>query len=116
MSKLDFKKSTAFFRNSFVPFSDAQVSIASSPVLYGLSIYTVFSLNWNDTEKKLYIFRLKDHYHRLIASAKIMDFNTFGKAWTYQKFEKMVFDLIKKNAVTEDALVRVSVFIDALVA
>ena len=26
-------------RDKFVPFSDAQVSIASSPVLYGLAIY-----------------------------------------------------------------------------
>jgi branched-chain amino acid aminotransferase len=116
MPKLDYKKSIAFLRDSFVPFSDANVSIASSPVLYGLSIYTVFNLTWNDKEKKLYVFRLEDHFKRLIASAKIMDFNSFAKTWTYEKFEKMVFELIAKNNIKEDALVRVSVFVDALIA
>lgn len=116
MIRLDYSKSTVFFRDSFVPFSDANVSIASSPVLYGLAIYTVFSLNWNEKEKKLYIFRLEDHWKRLVSSAKIMDFNTFSKNWNYAKFEKMVFELIKKNKIEEDALVRVSVFVDALVA
>jgi branched-chain amino acid aminotransferase len=116
MSKLDYSKSIAFFRDSFVPFSDAKVSIASSPVLYGLSIYTVFSLNWNPKEKKLYVFRLEDHWRRLINSAKIMDFHSFITEWDYKKFEKMVFELVKKNNIQEDALVRVSVFIDALLA
>ena len=103
-------------RDSFVPFAEAQVSIASSPVLYGLSIYTVFSLSWNKKEKKLYAFRLKDHFRRLISSARIMDFNSFAETWDYERFEKMVRDLVKKNAIAEDALVRVTVFVDALLA
>ncbi len=113
---LDYSKSIAFFRDSFIPFSDASLSIASSPVLYGLAIYTVFSLNWNEKEKKLYIFRLEDHYKRLVSSAKIMDFNLFEKSWSYEKFEKMIFELVKKNNIKENALVRVSVFVDALLA
>ena len=116
MSRLDYSKSTVFFRDSFVSFSSANLSIASSPVLYGLAIYTVFSLNWNSKEKKLYIFRLEDHYKRLVNSAKIMDFNSFEKSWNYHKFEKMVLELIKKNNLTEDALVRVSIFVDAVIA
>jgi len=116
MSSFDYSKTTVFFRDSFVPFKDANLSIGSSPVLYGLAIYTVFSLNWNDKEKKLFIFRLEDHYSRLVNSAKIMDFNSFQKSWPYSRFEKMVFDLINKNKIKEDALVRVCVFIDALLA
>jgi branched-chain amino acid aminotransferase len=112
MSKLDYTKSTAYFRDSFVPFADANVSIGSSPVLYGLAIYTVFGVNWNADKKSLSIFRLEDHFKRLQNSAKIMDFHGFLETWTYEKFEKMIFDLVKKNNVEEDALVRVSVFID----
>ena len=48
MSSFDYATSHAFFRDAFVPFKDANVSIASSPVLYGLSVYTVFSVNWNE--------------------------------------------------------------------
>jgi len=65
MPSFDYAQGQAFLRDSFVPFSAANVSIASSPVLYGLSVYTVFSVNWNEAEKKHYAFRLKDHYRRL---------------------------------------------------
>jgi branched-chain amino acid aminotransferase len=112
MKKLDYRTSVAFLRDKFLPFKDANISIGSSPVLYGLAIYTVFGVVWNKEDKKLRVFRLEDHFKRLQNSAKIMDFHGFLETWTYEKFEKMVMDLIKKNKVEEDALVRVSVFID----
>lgn len=117
MSSFDYTTGHAFFRDSFVPFADANVSIASSPVLYGLSIYTVFSVNWNDADKKRYIFRLKDHYKRLANSAAIMDFNKFSAAWPYEKFEATMRELIARNTIgAEDVLVRATVFVDALIA
>ncbi len=116
MSEFDYSTAQVYFREKFVPFNEANVSIASSPVLYGLSVYTVFSVNWNDQEKKLYAFRLRDHYDRLINSARIMDFHSFITDWSYDRFEKTVTDLIHKNNIQEDALVRVTVFIDELAA
>jgi branched-chain amino acid aminotransferase len=93
------------------------VSIASSPVLYGLSVYTVFSVNWNETDKKMYAFRLKEHYERLVNSAKIMDFHGFAPAWPYERFEATIKDLVEKNGVQgEDVLVRATIFVDALIA
>ncbi|HEY5220667.1 MAG TPA: aminotransferase class IV [Candidatus Paceibacterota bacterium] len=107
----------AFFRDSFVPFKEANVSIASSPVLYGLSIYTVFSVNWNEVEKKRHAFRLKDHYQRLVNSSAIMDFNKFTAVWPYEKFEATMRELIARNNIEgEDVLVRATVFVDALIA
>lgn len=112
----DIEKTQVYMRDSFVPFHEAQVSIASSPVLYGLSIYTVFSLNWNQQQQKLYAFRLRDHYNRLVASARIMDFQAFIQDWSYEKFEATMFELVRKNNIQSDALVRVTVFVDELVA
>src|SRR3990167_976313 len=97
--------SRVYFRDKFVPFSEANVSVASSPVLYGLSIYTVFSVNWNDNHQKLYIFRLREHYDRLVKSARIMDFDSFAKDWSWEKFQKTMFELIKRNNIQENVLV-----------
>lgn len=119
MLSFDYATGQAFMRDAFVPFAQANVSIASSPVLYGLSVYTVFSVNWNDAEKKHYAFRLKDHYQRLVNSSAIMDFNRFAAAWPYEKFEATMRELIARNAnaiAGEDVLVRVTVFVDALIA
>jgi branched-chain amino acid aminotransferase len=116
MSNFEYKKGVVFLRDNYIPFSEANVSIASSPVLYGLSVYTVFSVNYNEKSKKLYAFRLRDHFNRLIASSKIMDFNSFVDEWNYKKFEEKIFKLIEKNNIKEDVLVRVSVFVDEVVA
>ena len=116
MAKLIYNKSTVYFRDKWVPFEKANLSIASSPVLYGLSIYTVFNAIWDSKTKKLNVFRLQDHYKRLCNSAKIMDFKDFSKQYSYQKFQKIMIDLLKKNRVQEDALVRVTVFVDELIA
>ncbi len=116
MTQFDMNQSTTYFRGNFVPFADANVSIASSPVLYGLSIYSVFGVTWNADAKKLTIFRLKDHYQRLINSAKILDFHEFTETWTYEKFEETMLELLQRNQIEEDVLVRVTVFIDELVA
>ncbi len=142
--KFEYDKSVVFMRDSFIPFVDARVSIASSSFLYGLTIYTVIGLNQSHgntprgekTKNKLFAFRLEDHWKRLVASAKIMDFNTFIKEWNYKRFEKMIKDLVEKNSLVNknslnknssikqtsgqtsrgDFLIRISVFVDALVA
>lgn len=113
---LDYTQTTTYFNGQFLPFSEAKVSIASSPVLYGLTIYTVFSANWNEEKQQLYIFRLKDHYQRLVNSAKIMDFQQFIEEFSYQQFEEIMVELLKKNQVKEDVLVRAAVYVDELIA
>lgn len=113
---LDYKKTIVYFRDQWVPFNEANLSIASSPVLYGLSVYTVFNAIWNEDKKELNVFRLKDHYNRLCNSASIMDFENFEDRYSYEEFEKMMKELLHKNKVQENALVRVTLFIDELVA
>jgi branched-chain amino acid aminotransferase len=112
----DFASSTAYFEGSFVPMSEAKLSIASSPVLYGLTVYTVFSANWNAEKQKLYIFRLRDHYTRLIRSARIMDFDDFEKSCSFEAFQEIIMKLIKRNQVREDVLVRVAIYVDEVIA
>jgi branched-chain amino acid aminotransferase len=116
MTNLDYQAAQSYFVDKFVPFAQANVSIASSPVLYGLSIYTVFSANWNEQEQKLYLFRLREHYDRLVKSARIMDFHSFENEWSWERFQDTMLELLHRNQVQEDALVRVTVFIDELIA
>ena len=103
---------TAYFRDGFVPFEQANISIASAPVLYGLSVYTVFPVFWNDKDQKLYMFRLEDHFKRLQNSAKILALDGFLEDWDYKKFQRIMQELILKNNPKQDSLVRVSVFVD----
>ncbi len=116
MTPLTLATSTAYFRGQFVPFAEANVSIASSPFLYGLAIYTVFSATYDPEHKQLYLFRLRDHYDRLVNAARIMDFEDFGARYSYETFEKTMLELVARNDIREDALIRAMVFIDELAA
>jgi branched-chain amino acid aminotransferase len=102
----------AYFRDRFVPFGEANLSIASAPVLYGLSVYTVFPVFWNPKDKTAHPFRLADHFKRLQNSAKIMAFDDFGRDWDLEKFHKVMKELVRQNAIQQDSLVRISVFVD----
>jgi branched-chain amino acid aminotransferase len=113
---LSLESSICLLRDQFVPFSDANVSIASSPVLYGLCVYTVFSANWNEQKQQLFVFRLKDHYERLLRSCRVMGFSDISEQYSYEQFKTRMLELINKNDVKEDALVRVMVFIDEISA
>ncbi len=112
----NYKTSTAIFRDEFVPFIEASVSIASSPVLYGLAVYTVFNVVWDDQNKSLLIFRLADHWKRLCNSARIMGFADFAESHPYKQFEQLMIELLQKNQIQENVLVRASIFIDELIA
>ncbi len=114
MSQFQLENSIVQMGKDFVPFKDARVSIASSPVLYGLSIYTVFGARaLND---RLLVFRLRDHYDRLVKSAQIMDFHSFAPEWAFEQFSESMQELLRRNKIQQDVLVRASVFIDELVA
>jgi branched-chain amino acid aminotransferase len=114
--KFDYTKSVALFRDEFVPFRDAHVSIASSPVLYGLAVYTVFNVMWEAESGRYNIFRLRDHWQRLCSSARIMDFANFAESHPYEQFESKMAELLHRNNIQENVLVRASIFIDELIA
>lgn len=113
-SVLDYKQLQVFFDDKLIDFKDANLSIASSAVLYGLSVYSVFAVRKTDGGMKA--FRLADHFRRLIESAKIIGIDDFVQKWDYPKFEQAVSQLVKKNNIDQDVFIRCSVHVDALVA
>jgi branched-chain amino acid aminotransferase len=102
----------AYFNRQIVPIGEANLSIASSAVLYGLSIYTVFYVRPDGDNYR--VFRLKDHYQRLRSSAKII-----GLDWptdlSYEAFQKIIRQLIAANAPTKPVFVRATLHADGLV-
>lgn len=116
MATFDYQKASVYFGDGFVPFKEANLSIGSSAVLYGLTVYTVFGATWNEQQQTLHVFRLADHYRRLVNSARIMDFHSFEQAWPFEKFQATMIELLQRNHVKEDVLVRAAIYVDELIA
>lgn len=103
----------AFFKDGIVPISEATVSIASSAVLYGLSVYTVFPVCV--TPEGLAAFRIKDHYRRLLNSCRIIGIDAFAPAWSEEAFSAAARGLVAANSIKEDVFVRATVHVTDLV-
>ena len=59
-----------FFGDRIIDAQDATLGVATSAVLYGLSVYTVFPVQTTDGARTA--FRLRDHHQRLLESCKII--------------------------------------------
>lgn len=103
----------AYFGDRIVLIEEASLSIASSAVLYGLSVYTVFPIIMTKTGPS--VFRLEDHFERLINSAKIIGLDTFSPNWSLEKFKNIIKELVQANKVEENVFVRATVHVNELV-
>lgn len=103
----------AYFSDGIRGIDDAKLSIAGSAVLYGLSVYTVFPVHLND-HGKLVAFRLKEHFERLVNSARIIGIDTFEDDWDYDRFLVAVKEVSAANNVKDKAFVRATVHVDEI--
>lgn len=102
----------AYFKDSVVPITNAQVSVASASVLYGLSVYTVFPVI---RIKDMYgVFCLKEHYARITNSARIIGIDTFEKDWNYERFCEALKATIDANQVQDRVFVRATIHVSEL--
>jgi branched-chain amino acid aminotransferase len=104
----------AYFDDGIKSIDDAKLSVASSAVLYGLSVYTVFPVHISKEGTK-YAFRLDDHYQRLINSAHIIGIDTFKADWSKERFLKTVAEVVSVNQIKEDVFVRATVHVNELI-
>jgi branched-chain amino acid aminotransferase len=103
----------AFLGDRIVPIAEANISVASAAVLYGLSVYTVFRVS--ATPEGPAAFRFGDHWQRLVNSARIIGIDTFETEWDQARFLDAVRETILANEITEDAFVRATVHVSELV-
>lgn len=105
-----------FLRDSFKPASEANLGITSSAILYGISTYSVIPIFLSFDQKKLNPYRLEDHYKRLLNSSKILGLTDFNEKWTLSKFKKVIIEILQKNDLKSDSLLRIMVFADGNLA
>jgi branched-chain amino acid aminotransferase len=110
----NFQDLQVYFRDQFVPFKEASVSIANTAFLYGLGVFTGMRAHWNDDTKQLYIFRPQDHFVRFSKSCRLCHFDNFLKNYDYDRFVGVLIELLRRNEIRSDAYIRVSAFIDDL--
>ena len=93
----------AFFNDKFVPLAEAKVSIMTHALHYGTSAFEGIRGNWNEEDKKFYLFRLKEHYVRLLRSCKILKIEL---PYSIEKLCELTVKLVETCGYQEDIYVR----------
>ena len=65
----------AFLRGEYVPLSEAKVNIMTHALHYGTGVFEGIRGNWNAKKQTIYIFRLREHYERLLRGCRMLMIN-----------------------------------------
>ena len=93
----------AFFRGQFVPLAEAKVSVMTHALHYGTAVFEGVRGNWNDEKRVIYIFRLKEHYERMLRGCRLMMLDI---PYTCDELCKLTVELVERCGYTEDIYIR----------
>ena len=100
-------KSLAFFQGGIVPIDQAKVSVMTHALHYGTAVFEGIRGNWNKNKNSMYIFRMKEHYERLIQGCKMMMMDI---PYDVDDLCNITVDLIQKSGLKEDVYIRPLVY------
>src|SRR5258706_704459 len=92
-----------FLNGKFIPEEKALVPITTHAFQYGTGCFEGIRAYYNERENTLNIFRMKEHYERLLQSAKVLFINV---PYTAEKLCKITTTLLKRNYSKQDFYIR----------
>jgi branched-chain amino acid aminotransferase len=95
--------SYAYFQKQFVPLSEAKVGIMTHCLHYGTAAFEGIRGNWNSQQKQLYLFRLKEHYQRLLNGCQVLKIDL---PYTIDELCQITVELVKRCRFQEEIYVR----------
>ena len=93
----------AFFRGEYVPLPEARVSVMTHALHYGTAVFEGIRGNWNEKQGKMFIFRQREHYERLLQGCKIMMLDI---PYSAEELCQITEELIQRCGYTEDLYIR----------
>lgn len=99
--------SFCYFNGEFVQLRDAKISIMTHAFQYGTGIFEGIRGYWNNENKTMYIFKMKEHYERLTNNCKIL---MLELEKSIEELCSITADLMKKNKPQTDTYIRPNVY------
>ncbi len=93
----------AFFDGKFVPLSEAKIGIMTHAFNYGTACFEGIRGNWNEEQGQMYIFRLAEHYQRLLESCRVLQIEI---PRTKDELFALTIELVQRCGYREDTYIR----------
>ncbi len=86
-----------------MPLSEAKIGVMTHSLHYGTALFEGIRGNWNSEQKQLYLFRLKEHYQRLLNGCRLLNIDL---PYTTDELCRITVELVEKCRFQEDIYVR----------
>ena len=93
----------ALHKGEKILLKEASVGIMTHAMHYGTAVFEGIRGNWNNDKKDMVIFRLDEHYERLLRGAKILRMNL---PYSVKELSEITVDLVKSNGYKQDLYIR----------
>src|SRR5215472_1156018 len=99
--KMDAK--VIFMNGEFIPAEQGVIPVRTHGFSYGTGCFEGIRGYWNEAEKQVYLFRLREHYNRFLHSCKILQISL---PYTVEQLLDISLELIRRNDQREDVYLR----------
>ena len=93
----------AFFQGDYVPVSQAKVSVMTHALHYGTGVFEGIRGNWNEEQGVVNIFRLREHYERLLRGARLL---LLDIPYSVEDLCDITVELVERNSHRQDIYIR----------
>jgi branched-chain amino acid aminotransferase len=98
---------TLFMNGEFIPAERGVISVRTHGFAYGTGCFEGIRGYWSKEDQQIYLFRLREHYERLLRSSKILRMEL---PYTIDQLIDISVELIRQNDQREDVYLRPVVY------
>lgn len=95
--------SYAYFKKKIIPLEQANINVMTNFIHYGTGVFEGIRGNWNKQKHQLYLFRLKEHYERMLRGCQILNIDM---PYSLEELCDITVKVTVKSAFEEDIYVR----------
>lgn len=92
-----------FMNGEFVPIERGMISVRTHGFAYGTGCFEGIRGYWNESEQQVYLFRLREHYERLLRSCAILQ---IALPYTVDQLIDITTELVRRNGQQQDVYLR----------
>jgi branched-chain amino acid aminotransferase len=93
----------AFHKGEYIPLEQASVGVMTHALHYGTAIFEGIRGNWNAEEEQSYIFRMRDHYERMLQGCSMMHISL---PYSVDELCDITVEMVERCGYTEDIYIR----------
>lgn len=92
-----------FMNGKFIPAEQGVISVRAHGFAYGTGCFEGIRGYWNQEDQQVYLFRLREHYERLLRSCKVLQISL---PYTVEQLIEISIELVKRNEQRQDVYLR----------